>query len=197
MLAYREHLQKFVEIVQPDLISYDHYQFMKESDGGQYFLNLALIRDAAIEAGKPFLNIIQASTIEKVWRLPNPAETRFLVFTTMAYGARGISYFLYWGPESYGGLYRDGQPSPMVKEVAVLNAEIARFGPALMELDSTAVYHTAPLPYGTQVVPADAPVQFTGGGEFVLGLFGKNGKTTAFMVVNRSYQQDAEAAVQG
>jgi hypothetical protein len=123
------------------------------------------------------------------------AETRFLAFTTMAYGARGISYFLYWGPKSYGGLYSDGEPSFMVKEVAAINAEIAHFGPALMELDSTAVYHTAPLPYGTQAVPADAPLRFTGGGEFVLGLFGKNGKTTAFMVVNRSYNQNAEAAV--
>ncbi len=45
------------------------------------------------------------------------------------------------------------------------------------------------------MAPADAPVRFTGGGEFVLGLFGKNGKTTAFMVINRSYKQDAEAAV--
>lgn len=196
VLAYREHLKKFIEIVKPDLISYDHYHFMKAgNDGQQYFLNLALIRDAAIEAGKPFLNIIQASTIEKSWRLPNPAETRFLVFTTMAYGGRGISYFLYWGPEVYGGLYRDGKSTPMVKEVAAINAEIAQFGPALMELESTAVYHTAPLPYGTQAVPADAPVRFTGGGEFVLGLFGKNGKTTAFMVVNRSYKQDAEATM--
>jgi len=195
VLAYREHLKSFIEIVKPDLISYDHYHFMKESDGSQYFLNLALIRDAAIETGKPFVNIIQACTIVKSWRLPNPAETRLLVYTTMAYGGRGISYFTYWGPESYGGLYRDGKPSPMVKEVAALNAEIDQFGPALMELDSTAVYHTAPLPYGTQAVPADAPLQFTGGGEFVLGLFGKNGKTTAFMVVNRSYKQDAEATV--
>ena len=32
-------------------------------------------------------------------------------------------------------------------------------------------------------------------GEFVLGLFGKAGKTTAFMVVNRDYRQPAEAAV--
>ena len=29
VLAYREHLKKFVEIVKPDLISYDHYHFMK------------------------------------------------------------------------------------------------------------------------------------------------------------------------
>jgi hypothetical protein len=195
VLAYREHLKKYIEIVKPDLISYDHYHFMKNSDGSQYFLNLALIRDAAQEAGKPFLNIIQASAFEKSWRLPNAQETRFLVFTTMAYGGRGISYFTYWGPEAYSGLYRDGKPSPMVKEVAALNAEIAKFGPALMELDSTAVYHTAPLPYGTQAAPADAPVQITGDGEFVLGLFGKNGKTTAFMVVNRRYNQETEAIV--
>jgi hypothetical protein len=195
VLAYRGYLKKFIEIVKPDLISYDHYRFMKKNDGAQYFLNLALVRDAAIEAGKPFLNIIQASLVEKVWRLPNPAETRFLVFTTMAYGGRGISYFTYWGPADYLGLYRDGKASPMVKEVAALNAEIARFGPALMELDSTAVYHTAPLPYGTQAVPANAPVQFIGGGEFVLGLFGKKGQTTAFMVVNRNYKQNAEAAL--
>ena len=45
--------------------------------------------EAALAARKPFLNNIQADTIEKSWRLPNPQETRFLVFTTMAYGGRG------------------------------------------------------------------------------------------------------------
>ncbi|MCE5276464.1 MAG: hypothetical protein ABFD92_19445 [Planctomycetaceae bacterium] len=207
VLRYREHLRQFIATVKPDLISYDHYHFMKDgSDGKQYFLNLALIREASLAAGKPFLNIIQADTIEKSWRLPNAAETRFLVFTTMAYGGRGISYFTYWGPESYGGLYRDGKASPMVKEVAAINAEINRLGPALMELESTAVYHTAPVPYGTQTAPADAPVQVTGGGEFVLGLFGKAKaatetkapvalKTTAFMIVNRNYKQPGEATL--
>ena len=196
VLRYREHLRQFVQVVKPDLISYDHYHFLKNGvDGNQYFLNLALIREAALAAGKPFLNIIQADTIEKSWRLPNAAETRFLVFTTMAYGGRGISYFTYWGPEAYGGLYRDGKASPMAREVAAINAEIARFGPALLELDSTGVYHTAPLPYGTQAAPGDAPVQFAGGGEFVLGLFGKDKKTTAFMVVNRNYKQQAQATL--
>lgn len=196
VLAYREYLAKFIEAVKPDLISYDHYHFLKDGkDGAQYFLNLALIREAALKAGKPFLNIIQADTIEKSWRLPGPQETRFLVFTTMAYGGRGISYFTYWGPESYGGLYRDGKASPMAGEVAAINAEIGRLGPALMQLDSTAVYHSEPLPYGTQPAPADAPVQFAGPGGFVLGLFGRRAKTSAFMIVNRDYRQQAEAAL--
>ena len=195
VLRYREHLKQYIEIVKPDLISYDHYHFMKDgSDGNQYFLNLALIRNAAIEAGKPFLNIIQACNSEKSWRLPSAAETRFLVYTTLAYGGRGISYFIYWGPRSYGGLYQDGKPSPMAKEVAALNTEMEKLGSAFMSLDSLAVYHTAPLPYGTEAVPDDAPVRIVGHGEFVLGLFGRSGsRPTAFMVVNRSYKQGAEA----
>src|SRR5262249_47734902 len=140
-------------------------------------------------------NVVQASTAEKVWRLPDAREVRFLAFTTLAYGGRGISYFLYWGPKESGGLYQDGRPTPLARDVASLNAEIARFGPVLLTLESTGVSHTAPLPHGTEAVPASAPVQITGGGEFVLGLFGKDGKTTAFLVVNRSYKREAEASL--
>jgi hypothetical protein len=190
VLRYRQHLKHYVQIVKPDLISYDHYHFLKSGDGNQYFLNLGLIREAAREAGKPFLNIIQASTVEPVWRLPSGQELRFLAFTTMAYGGRGISYFLYWGPKSAGGLYQDGKPSPLAKQAAALNSEIARYGKVLLDLDSYGVYHTAPLPYGTSPVPASSLVQILGPGEFVLGLFGNDGKSTAFMVVNRSYKSD-------
>jgi sialidase-1 len=195
VLAYADHIKKYLEIVKPDLISYDHYHFLKSEDGNQYFLNLGLIRQAALDARKPFLNIIQASTVEPTWRLPNAQELRFLAFTTMAYGGRGISYFLYWGSKAQGGLYQDGKPSPLARDAAALNAEISRFGPVLLALESTAVYHTAPLPYGTTPVPPTSPVQFVGLGEFVLGLFDNDGKTNALMVVNRSYGRTATATL--
>jgi hypothetical protein len=195
VLRYREHLKRFIEIVQPDLISYDHYHFLKENDGKQYFLNLALVRQAALEANRPFLNIIQADTIEKTWRLPNAAELRWLVFTTLAYGGRGISYFTYWGPKSYNGLYQDGQPAPLAKDVAALNHELARFGAALMELNSVGVYHTAPLAYGAEVIPTNSPVQIAGAGQFVLGLFSSHAQPAAFMLVNRNYQSKAQATL--
>jgi len=200
VLRYREHLKRFVEVVQPDLISYDHYHFFKESDGRpkdgkQYFLNLALIRLAALEARKPFLNIIQADTIEKNWRLPNANEMRWLVFTTLAYGGRGISYFTYWGPPAYNGLYVDGKPMPLLTPVAALNHEIAKFGPALMELDSLGVYQTEPLPYGAEAMPTNCPVQLASEGGFVLGLFGKNAQPSAFLLVNRDYEKASETSV--
>lgn len=195
VLRYREHLKQFVEIVKPDLISYDHYHFFKASDGKEYFLNLGLIRLAALEAGKPFLNIIQADTIEKSWRLPNADAMRWLVFTTMAYGGRGISYFTYWGPKAYNGLYQDGQPAPLLQPVVALNKEIAKFGPALMELESLGAYHTAPLPYGAEALPKPGSVQIAGKGEFVVGVFGKNGRPSSFMIVNRDYRQAQTATV--
>ena len=42
--AYAEHLRKYVEIVRPGLISYDHYQFTNAGDNPQYFLNLDMKR---------------------------------------------------------------------------------------------------------------------------------------------------------
>ena len=200
VLRYREHLKRLVETVKPDLLSYDHYHFLvpdkngRPVDGNQYFLNLALIRMAALEAKKPFVNTIQAGRHLDSWREPTASEMRWLIFTTLAYGGRGINYFTYWGPR--GALYVDGKPSSLVKPVAALNAEIVKIGPALLKLDSFAVYQTAPLPYGAEAFPASAPVQIRNDGEFVLGLFGQSGRATAFMIVNRDYAEEATAEVE-
>ena len=108
--AYREYLGLYVEQVKPSLISYDHYQFRLKGDGDQYFLNLAMIRRAAQEAGVPFLNIVQACTwAPDAMRIPNPNELRYLVYSTLAYGAQGISYYVYAHPNHYGSLVEPGR----------------------------------------------------------------------------------------
>ena len=76
--AYREHLRQYVDIVKPGLISYDHYQLAVEGDRQDYFLNLAMIRRAAQDAGLPFLNIVQAATWDKSMRVPTGDEVRYL-----------------------------------------------------------------------------------------------------------------------
>lgn len=193
--AYREYLRRFIDEVKPSLLSYDHYHFFKTGDGNQYFLNLELIRQAALEHGLPFLNVIQASTVGDTWRLVTDNELRWLVYTTVAYGGRGISYFLYWGPVKYGsgGLYQGGVKTPLVDVAAVLNKEVSAQGPVLLALDNLGTFHTGPLPLGTKPVPVSSPVQFVGPGNFVLGLFGKESNVTTFMVVNRDYKLPATA----
>jgi len=195
--AYQEYLRRYIDEVKPSLISYDHYHFFKSGDGNQYFLNLELIRQAALEHALPFLNVIQASTVEDTWRLVSANELRWLVYTTVAYGGRGISYFLYWGPIKYGsgGLYQGGVRTPLVDTVTVLNKELSAQSSVLMDLDNLGTYHTEPLPPGTKPVPVSSPVRFAGPGNFVLGLFGKNNNMTTFMVVNRDYKTQATAQI--
>ena len=73
--AYREHLRQFMATVKPSLISYDNYQFFVRGDGDQYFLNLALIREEALKADVPLLNIIQACSWNPAVRVPNPDDS--------------------------------------------------------------------------------------------------------------------------
>lgn len=193
VVAYQKHLRDYVNIYQPELISYDHYHFLKNGDGAQYFLNLGLIRKAAIDARVPFLNIVQTCTVEKTWRLVTEPDIRWLVYTTLAYGGRGLGYFIFWGDRTSGGMYVEEMRMPLADYVATLNGEIASLSPILMKLDSIGTYHTNPLPYGTQAIPADSPVKVVSTGDFVLGLFGKSGKASSFMLVNRSYKTRASA----
>ena len=195
VLAYREHLKKFVEIVKPDLISYDHYHFMKEQRRPPVFPEPGPDSGGGHRGRQAVPEHHPGEHVEKV--VAAAQRRGDAVPGLHDDGLRRPRHQLLHllGPRELRRTLSRRQTVADGQGGGRLNAEIAKFGPALMELDSTAVYHTAPLPYGTQAVPADAPVRFTGGGEFVLGLFGKNGKTTAFMVVNRSYKQDAEAAV--
>src|SRR5262249_6869863 len=188
---------QFIAIVNPDLISYDHYDFKTDvpSDPKRYFENLGLVASRARQTRRPFLNIIQANTIAPNWRLPTAAGLRWLVFTTLAYGGRGISYFTYWGPVSYNGLYKDGTAAPLLKTVVALNKELAVFGHELFALDSLGVYHTQSLFGGADAIPVDSPVQLSTKDGVVLGLFGKDANATAFMIVNRDVDDDARVGV--
>src|SRR5436853_4199705 len=122
--AYRQYVQQFIDGVKPQLLSYDHYQFMKGSDTTQYFLNLSMIRTAAQKAGTPFLNIVQASSWSPGVRVPVPDEMRYLVYTTIAYGAQGISYYVYNAAGHVGGMaLADGTPTPLYHAVKPLNRE--------------------------------------------------------------------------
>jgi hypothetical protein len=189
--AYGDYLRQFVTTVKPSILSYDHYHLYRSTDPPDFYLNLEKIRAAAVQNKIPFINIIQACQWTQRWRMPNYAELRWMVYSSLAYGARGIAYFLYWGPKQFGGLYRDGQPMPVVRDVAILNAEIEALSPELMRLQSTAVYHTDPLPNNTKRLPADLTLRVRSTAPLVVGLFDDEAKNKAFMVVNRSYRAPA------
>lgn len=207
--AYREHLRLYMEIVQPDLVSYDHYQFRANGDGDQYFLNLAMIRETALQAGVPFLNIVQACSWTPSMRVPNGDELRYLVYTSLAYGAQGISYYVYCWPNHVGGMANpDGTPTPLYHAAQVLNRRFEAVAEQLQPLQSLAAYHAGKVPLGAAALPDDSPIQVkaaganpgtAGEGEgWLLGLFGPAAdRPTHAVVVNLDYRAARTAEVQG
>jgi hypothetical protein len=219
--AYTAHLRQYVAMVRPRLLSYDHYQFTNTGDTPHYFLNLALMRTQALAAGVPFLNIVQAScwvpgsaASPAAPRVPNGDEMRYLVYTTLAYGAQGISYYVYCYPAHEGGIARaDGTPTPLYHALTSLNREFVAIAKELQPLTSLGVSHTGMLPPGTEPLPPAAVFTFDPPvpalayhpGNRVQGVllsrFGRPGTTTGagthVLVVNLDYRAERSVVLNG
>lgn len=214
--AYREYLRQFINTVKPDLISYDHYHFMTSGDGDQFFLNLELIREAALDAGVPFMNIIQACRWDKSMRVPNADELRWLNYTSLAYGAQGLSYFVYYRQGFYeafrenpGQMMRpDGTTTPQYAAVKILNQQFVAIASQLQPLHSLGAYHVGKMYVGTHALPVQAPFRLNlavdgNSPGMLLGYFGKPGNTgksvqpTHAFVVNLDYRNEVTTTIIG
>ena len=188
---YIEHLRQFVTTTRPDFICYDHYHFQLAGDGSQYFLNLALVRNASRAAGIPFVNVIQASaSIGEGLRGPSADELRWLTYTSLAYGAQGLAHFRY-----DTGFWKEPRenltPVPNFWTTSGLNREFVAIAGELQPLKSIGVYHSGELPKGGVAVPGDLPFTLEGApDQLLLGCFGKTvEQMTHLLVVNKDYRQ--------
>lgn len=111
-----------------------------------YYLNLQLIREQALAHGVPFWLFIQTLSFNGTNRDPSEAEMRWQVYTSLAFGAKGLQYFTYWTPdngvETFGDamIDRAGNKTVHYYEVQGINRELHAIGPTLLSLTSTGVW---------------------------------------------------------
>lgn len=209
--AYNEYLRLFITEVHPSLLSWDHYQFTIDGDAPEYFLNLGLVRRAALNTHIPILNIFQACSFSPAIRIPVPAEERYLTYTTLAYGGQGISHFVYTPPSGFsGGIAQpNGKPTQLYEPLKSYNREFVSIVKELQPLTSLAAYHAGMLPPGTDALPAGAPFQLDPPiarmtyrspervRGILLGYFGSGDRPSHVLVVNLDYKADAKTTVVG
>jgi len=216
--AYRKHLRQFVATFRPQLLSYDHYHFAVKGDSEKgYFLNLAEIRQAALNADIPFMVIAQACSWTVNMRIPTGEELRWLAYTTLAYGSQGISWYVYGYPGHDGGMinpagtYREphiaramgravlgGSPTPLYYYARELHKEFVAIATEVQPLKSLAVHHAGMLPEGASLLPEGAVFRFDPPVPskdyavpvegFVIGYFGQGTSPTHALVVNLDYR---------
>jgi hypothetical protein len=201
---YTEYLERFVNEVKPQLLSYDNYMVemsMDLVDGKQaakYYTNLVEVRRIAVKYNLPFVNVVSSNQIRPHTTIPSPANLAFQAYTTLAAGAGGIRWYTYHG-QSYGynPLDKEEHKTLTWRYLQEVNRELSILGPIIKKLTSTGVYFTSPvldasLPVlpgkWVQKVDADVPMMV---GEFVSST-GAN----YMMVVNLSLEKSARFDVQ-
>lgn len=216
--AYQEYLERYIAEVKPQLLSYDNYQFFVGVDGTQYFLNLELVRKASLKHNIPFINVIQACSWDPNVRVPTGNELRFLTYTSVAYGAQGISHYCYWryAPEYRGMIVDDnGKPTYLYSAAKYANRDFVAIATELMQTKSLGAYHVGMLPPGTVALPKNAAFRITSSDAeaeyskplevgkpvkgFVLGYFGTKGsrEPSHVVVVNLDYNKSVKATLAG
>jgi hypothetical protein len=152
--TYEAYLEAFAQALPPDYLSYDHYALMTDGslrDG--YFQNLESMRKVTLAHGIPFWNIV-LSNAHFCYAEPTPAGFRFQAYTSLAYGARGISYFTYFTPHI--GNYRlapidpFGNKTPTWYMLREVNLELHQLAPIYNGLESINVFHMGAMPEGCQ-----------------------------------------------
>jgi len=129
---------------------------------GAYRTNLESIRAASLRHGIPFWNIV-LTVAHFHYRELTSADARFQAYTSLAYGARGLSYFTYFAPGH--GNYRMapidqfGHETPTWDILRNVNLQLARVGPVVAGLRSQRVYHVGAVPSGCAAPGGESPVE--------------------------------------
>lgn len=196
---YEEYLEKFVATCKPTQLSYDHYALMDDGSlRGGYWQNLEQMRASAKKHKLPFWNIVLANAHFN-YREPTAADFKFQVYSTLAYGGRGIAYFTYFAPEI--GNYRAapldqfGNPTPTWNYMQIINLQIQKLAPTLLELTSDEVYHFGGMPTGCDG-PGDKSLVVTMPGAFGVGDFTHTDGSRYVMLVNKDVVKSTVAAPQ-
>ncbi len=193
--TYDEHVARFIAEVDTDVLSMDHYPLLQPGRDGRagYCRNLEVMRKYSLQQGTPFWNFFNIMPYGPHFD-PIESAVRWQVYTSVAYGAKGVMYFCYYTPAGgefpKGGaiIARDDKPTHHYDQARRINAALKNLGPTLMQLTSTGVYRYSPA--SESAAPADTPIASIEGGdygEYLIGTFTHSDGRRAVMLCNYDY----------
>jgi hypothetical protein len=151
--SYSDYLERFVRDVNPQLISYDNYRVAASQDlkdpgvAASYYNNLLAIRALAMQHNLPFWNIVSSNQLRPNMPVPSPANLLFQAYTTLAAGARGLTWYTYYsGGYDYAPIDKAGNNTATWSYLKMVNDQVKVLGPRMLKLKSTGVYFTSPPP---------------------------------------------------
>jgi hypothetical protein len=191
--TYDEHVSKFVHDVDVDVLSMDHYPLMRpdKDNRDDYCANLVVMRKYALERNIPFWNFFNCMPYGPHFD-PTEAQLRWQIYTSIAYGAKGVLYFCYWTPTGdefpKGGaiLTNEGARTRHYDQAKRINGAVKNLGPTIMKLTSLATYRVKAGDDPAKAL-AGSPITSITPGDYLVGVFKHADGRRAVLLNNYSY----------
>ncbi len=175
--SYVAHVARFIYEVHPDVLSVDYYPLFKPDADGRdgYCGNLEVMRQQSLAAGIPFWNFFNTMPFGDHTD-PTEAQLRWQIYTSVAYGAKGVMYFCYWTPPGgefpKGGaiITLEGKRTRHYEQAKRINAALKNLGPTLLKLTSTGVYRIHPQDDSAALLK-NSPLRSLSEGDCLVGTF--------------------------
>jgi hypothetical protein len=151
--SYTEYLERFVNEVKPQILSYDNYMVQYSDDlkdqtkAAIYYADLLEIRRVAQKYDLPFWNTVSCNQIRKQTTIPSSANLAFQAYTTLAAGGRGVSWYKYYQDGyAYAPVDESDEKTMTWRYLRAVNHQLRTLGPIMNRLTSTGVFFTSPPP---------------------------------------------------
>lgn len=205
---YKKYVGDFIDIVNPDVLVYDHYVFhthkvseLTYTNGHRYFDALSYYRGLSKELNIPFW-VSVSSYKHAINQNARYTDIRWQVNTSMAYGAKGLQYYTYWSliggqsieswktPSTLGLVSDNGIPHDSYYVISDINAFLHSIDNIIMTSE-----HLGVKSYGSSFnytfkdrVESTLPLKDVTGGNALLGMFKKqDGKNAYYLTHNDIY----------
>ena len=198
--TYTEYLERYVNEVKPQFISYDNYGVqlsmdLKDKKNVSYYTNLMDVRRIALKYNLPYWNIVSSNQIDHITTIPSLPNMLFQAYTSLAAGCDGISWYKYTYLSAYEYSPIDNEQNKTLswyylKEV---NRQISTLGPIMNQLTSTGVYFTSPASDSSlSLLPGKVVESVQSDGPMMIGEFVNDIGTRYIMIVNLSLERSVK-----
>ncbi|MBQ1456547.1 MAG: hypothetical protein IIZ25_11955 [Thermoguttaceae bacterium] len=212
--TFTEYLERYVQEVKPQFISYDNYMVEYSEDmtdqerADIYWRDLLEVRRVAQKYGLPWWNIVSSLAIRPQSSPPNMARMALQAYTSLAAGANGLGWFLFFSPGQhiYGPINMSDEKSPTFQMQRTVNEQTVVLGKILNRFRSTSVWFSQPtdelpgnpgdLLRGVNISYQEEIKDKAGTPSVMVGEFrAKAGTQKAVMLVNLSFSRSITASL--
>jgi hypothetical protein len=169
----------------------------------QFYRNLATVRASTLKNQIPFWAFavtVSHTGYAGTYRRPSASDLRWMQFSNLAYGAKGLWYFTYWGASSLDAfshtaiVSNTGEKSELWDMVRAINTTVLAAGDTLLGLTSVDVVHTKPPAGQKAFAQGERWINDIQAADALIGFFEDAGHTPYAFVVNKRHGKGQSAA---